>query len=141
MTERIKQAESLLKKDNAVCVVISLKNGILKSQKSGVMPLLDWLNQSPELLKGACAADRVVGKAAVLLMVYGGVAEVYAEVISDFASDYLQQNEVPFAYTQKVPYIQNRDKTGMCPLERRCASISSPREAYEALSEMMTAHP
>lgn len=101
------------------------------------MPLLEWLSKSPELLKGACAADKVVGKAAALLMIYGGVSEIYAEVISESAADCLEQNGIKFSFGKRVPYIRNRNKTDMCPMEKRCLHINSPDEAYEALSQMV----
>lgn len=140
MTERIRQAEDLLKKDEAACVIITKELVPLESRKNGIAPLLEWLQESPDTLKGACAADKVVGKAAALLMVYGGINEVYAEIISESAEDLLKQNRIQYEYGQKVSYIQNRTKTGMCPMEQRCLDINSPEEAYTALSKMAAAH-
>lgn len=140
MTERVGQAESLLKQNKAACVVISRDAGVTESQKSGIAPLLEWLNGSPDLLKGACVADKVVGRAAALLMVYGGVAEVYAGIISESAAECLKQNGIPFSFGQKVSYVQNRDKTGMCPMERRCLPVRSPSEAYTVLNQMVMEH-
>lgn len=137
MTERIRQAEKLLNQSGAACVVIKEDSTVMQSELTGIRPLIGWLGEDKCSLKGAATADRVVGKAAALLMLYGKVSEVYAQLISDSAAASLEQAGVPFTYGKKVPYIMNRDKTGMCPMEQRCLNIDSPKEAYEALSNMV----
>jgi Domain of unknown function (DUF1893). len=133
----MKQAKALLKQTEAVCVLVREDGTVLQSELSGVRPLLEWLGQGGCILTDACIADKVVGKAAALLMLHGGIGEVYAELLSDSAAVCLEHARVPFTYGEKVPCILNRDRTGMCPMEQRCLNIGSPREAYEALSAMV----
>lgn len=137
MLTDIQKAKELLESSGASCVAV--KGGaVAQSGQPGVMALLHWLETEPEVLRGASAADKVVGKAAALLMTLGGVREVYAEIISDSARTYFEQNGVPYSYGEKVETILNRDKTGTCPMERRCLAIDSPQEAYEVLREMVS---
>ena len=63
--------------------------------KPGVRDLEHLLKHQPEVLKGALVADKVVGKAAAALMVVGGVAQVYAEVLSEKAVPFLQKAQIP----------------------------------------------
>lgn len=137
MTERMKQAEMLLKESGAACILITKDSRVLQSGENGVRPLMGWLRLEPAVLDGACAADKVVGKAAALLMVFGGVSEVYAELLSEAGEACLREHGIPYSCGGRVPYIQNRTRTGMCPMEQCCAEIDSPFEAYESLGRLI----
>lgn len=133
----MKLAESALRENAAACALVCKDGTVVHSEKSGVQPLLGWLGQAPDLLKDACIADKVVGKAAAMLMHYGGVNEVYAELISDAAVEYLEQAHIPYQFSEKAPYILNRPQTGMCPMEQKCMGLTSPDEAYVTLKNMV----
>ncbi|HCE48198.1 MAG TPA: DUF1893 domain-containing protein [Prevotellaceae bacterium] len=84
----------------------------------GIRDLLDMSADGNGLLQGAEVADKVVGKAAASLLVCGGVARVYADLMSEGALSMLRSNGIPFSYAQLVPYIKRRDMMGMCPMEQ-----------------------
>lgn len=130
MTETLEQVKTALHKHHSTCVIFTKDGRTLESSLSGVSPLTEWLQKDPELLRGASIADRVVGKAAALLMLYGGVKEVYADVISAHAAVCLGERCVPFYEGERVPYIVNRTRTGMCPMEKLCLDTNLPHEAY-----------
>ena len=75
----------------------------------------------------------MVGKAAALLYIYLGIKDLYGQVISEPAFGVLAEHGVTCTYGEKVPYIINRKKDGMCPMEQTVLNISDPREAVEAL--------
>lgn len=133
MTETLERAREALHKHHSTCVLLTKDGRLLESSLSGVSPLTDWLQKDPELLRGAVIADRVVGKAAALLMLYGGIKEVYADVISEHAAVCLGGRCIPFYEGERVPYIVNRARTGMCPMEKLCLDTNLPREAYERI--------
>ena len=125
------RARLALTDKQATCAV--RKEGeLFFSQEHGIKPLLNWLEE-PDFFRGAVVADRVIGRAAALLLAYGGIRELYAQVISEHAARALEEHQIPFAYGEKVPYIINRAKTGMCPMERRVLEVSDPSAAYEVL--------
>ena len=132
MKQDSRQARRLLQEKNAACAVVKGEAAQL-SYQTGIRPLLDWLEQNPDFLRGAAVADRVVGKAAAMLMIAGGVREIYAGVASDYALECLEQHGVPCFYEKKVPSIRNRAGTGMCPMEECCLAIHDPNEAHAAL--------
>ncbi len=132
MTKSTMQAKELLNATDAVCVCVK-EDVILTSEKNGISPLMDWISKCPDNLRDASVADRVVGKAAAMLMAYSGVAEVYADIISEHAIQLFEDMKIPYFFSTRVPYIINRTKTGMCPMESCCLSIQSPAVAYEAL--------
>ena len=94
----------------------------------GVSDLFRLLSEQPELLRGATAADKVVGKGAAALMAIGGIKELYADVISESAYEMLTRAGIKVAYGQKVAYIINRTHTDRCPLEKLCADAGTPQE-------------
>lgn len=130
MTETLEQVKTALHRHHSTCVILTKDGRMLESARPGVAPLTDWLQKDPELLRGASVADRVIGKAAALLMLYGGVKEVYADVISEHAALCLGERCVPFYEGERVPCIVNRTRTGMCPMEKLCLDTNLPREAY-----------
>lgn len=91
----------------------------------GVADLYYLLNNNPELLKGASIADKIVGKAAAALMILGGVKKVYAEVISLSALSLLRETGYNVQFGKVVPFIQNRDLSDWCPIEKMCSEENS----------------
>lgn len=138
MTELVGKAKDLLEKsEGVVCVVVDSTKDAHFATHRGVKPLVDWLRNTPKVLKGGFVADKVIGKAAAMLMVYGGVKEVYGGIISESAAQFLQDSGVPFTAGKKVPFIVNRDNTGMCPMESRAQSLKTPQEAFQVFDEIV----
>ena len=79
----------------------------------GVRPLLQLLENAPETLHGAVLADKIIGKAAAMIAVLGGVAAIHTLTASESALNFLQGAGIPAAARQTVPYIINRTGDGM----------------------------
>ena len=91
------------------CAVVRGKN-IRISEQRGIAPVVLWLDEEPDSLRGAYVADRVVGKAAALLFAYAGVAGVYARVMSRLAVSTLKLHAIPYHAGRVVDYIENRGR-------------------------------
>lgn len=111
------------------------KHHVLTFDGRGVSDLFRLFHESPDVLKGALLADKVVGKGAAALMALGKVKEVYADVISESAFALLEQEGIRVSYGKLVPYIINRAGTGMCPVESRCQSCQTPTECLEEIKK------
>lgn len=135
MTNICEKAKALLHKENVSIVIIN--NDTYTSTKKGIAPLMDILTDNPSFLNGATVADKVIGRAAALLMIYGGIKEVYSDIISTHALDIFKSNNISVAYNECVPYIINRTKDGMCPMENAVLNITEPKEAYEILKNRL----
>ncbi len=103
----------------------------------GVADLFRLFHEEPAALRGASAADKVVGKGAAALMVLGGVREVYAQLICEAALPLLEQHGVYVVYGQLVPEIRNRDNSGLCPIEASCADCRTAEECLPRLRAFM----
>ncbi|QNO18037.1 DUF1893 domain-containing protein [Caproicibacterium amylolyticum] len=117
-------------------IAVENNGKIYTSDKNGIAPLLDFL-KNPEILRGAAAADKVIGKAAAYLFLKGGVRELYAQLLSEPAKELLESRNVPVTYGQLVPYIKNRTQDGMCPMEQSVLEVQNEEEALQKLQETL----
>ena len=141
MEDRYRQAakELLAQKEETTCVVVwqdDMKKEPYISEYKGIRPLMELLEKG-ESLEGAYIADKVIGKAAAYLAVYGKASYVYAKVISTAAKEVLEKAGVYGEYEEEVPYIINRAGTGRCPMESAVWETEDAREAYEILKEKL----
>ncbi|MCL2300858.1 MAG: DUF1893 domain-containing protein [Firmicutes bacterium] len=119
------------------CVIRTADGAPLVSGEHGILPPLRWLRENPDSLRGADAADRVIGKAAALLFAYGGVRSIWAARMSEAARDFLRTTDILFDYDELVPAILNRDGTDICPMERRALGIDGPVEAFRVFDGLV----
>ena len=96
------------------------------SDRSWVHPLLDLElhlleNGRPDGELTAC--DKVVGKAAAMIMIHLGIGRVRAVMMSELARDFLEARGIPFEHDRLVPRI-------MCRTEEILAEIDDPAEAH-----------
>ena len=103
----------------------------------GVADLWALCQSEEKLLHGAQIADKVVGKGAAALMIYGGVKEVYAEVISTSALALLQEHRVPTTYRTETDCIINRQGDGVCPVETLCNQLYSIGDMYNEIGKFI----
>lgn len=131
-----RQAAGLLAAENASCVIRSGDETRIFRER-GVKDLYRLLDTEPHFLRGALVADKVVGKGAAALMIAGGVAEIYAGVISTPARELLRQAGIPVACRLEVPRIANRTGTGLCPVETLCAECLTAEECLPLIREFI----
>lgn len=125
----------LLHEGGYSCVI---RNGEIRTfTQRGVADLYELLNEDPAFLKGAQVADKVIGKAAAALMVLGGVARIYTDIISEPALNLLQGAGIWVDYVKVVPRIQNRTKTGWCPLETICYEEKEAATLYPLIRDFV----
>ena len=130
----LEQAKSLLITSASTIAVVS--NGeVFTSQERGVKPLLHLLSEKKGFLKGASVADKVIGKAAALLMVLGEIKEVHTLIISEPAIKVFEKYNIPCFYDKKVDRIINRTGDGLCPMETLCLDVEEPKEAFTKIKE------
>ena len=125
------KAIARIKSREASCVL--MREGLIAGEAVGigVKPILQFLESGE--LRGAQVADKVIGKAAAMLLVLGGVVYVYGEIMSESGRDYLQGRGIAVSWGKLVEGIINRDGTDICPLERAVDGVWDPREGYEAI--------
>lgn len=90
-----------------------------------------------KFLNGASVADKVIGRAAAALLILGGVKRLYADTISQLALDILSKSDMEVSYSQAVPHIINRTKTGLCPLESATKELESLEQIFAVVDKFI----
>ena len=137
MDKDLALAKRLLTTEEHTCVLCRDVR-IYTSTRRGVAPLLDWLDSGLDL-RGFSAADRVIGKATAYLYCLLGVNEVFARVISRPATQVLENHGIPALWDTLVEGIQNRQKTGPCPMEHATRDCTTAQEALVAVRQTLDA--
>ncbi len=124
-------AITALREGDFTCAVACRGQVVFTSKARGVKPLVDFYREHGEAYRGGALADKVVGRAAVLLARLGGIASVYGEVMSMDAREELEKWGMTAGYGTLTEGIRNRDNTGPCPMEALSAGVEDPREMLE----------
>ncbi len=130
----IEKALADIQAGTAGCVVIQDNRIVYSSNARGIAPLLSVLDEQPQLLNGAVVVDRIIGKAAAMLVTLGGVRRVFGDTMSAAARDYLSAHGIRFGYVRCIEMIQNRENTGICPMEAAVWDLDDPAEAKDVLA-------
>lgn len=131
------ELKEMLKREDVRGVVRSADGRLKEFRRQGVADLFQLLTSEPAFLQGATMADRVVGRGAALLMVKGGVKEVFTFVLSQPALDVLSQAGITVTYDTLQPNIINRTGTDICPVEKLTADTADPDEAFRRIGEFL----
>ena len=127
----IEKAKKLLSGGNFTCVLCKGDTSYTSTGK-GVSPMLTFLENGTEL-RGFSAADKIVGKAAAMLFVCAGVTEVFAEVMSKAAVNYLKERGITCSYSVLTDKIINRKGDGLCPMELAVMDIDDEKLGFSAI--------
>ena len=133
MISELNKAIEYIKNGEATCIVMKDGEIIDKTSGIGVKPILGFLESGS--LKGMQVADKVIGKAAAMLLTLGGVTYVHGEIMSKSGQDYLQKNGIANGHGLLVENIINRDGTDLCPLEKSVVEIDDLQEGYQAIKD------
>jgi len=126
----------LLKNDLSFVIV---KNGeiIFESREGGVKKILETVRDYGQKLANSALADKVVGKAVMLIALKAGFDSIYAKIISKSALDIASKVNKSLVYDEIVEFIMNRDGTDICPFEKNVKFVEDPEVAYNILCNMV----
>lgn len=118
--------------DTSASLVVLDKNGEIKEfYNRRVIDIVSLIKSGNNELDGAIIADKVIGKVAATLLTLAGVKEIFAKTISEYATEVLEENNISYTFENKVPYIINNDKTGMCPMENKFKDEKNLKVIYD----------
>lgn len=95
-----------------------------------IYPLFElerFLNDSQHRPADLVVVDKVIGKAAAMVLVHLGIGRIHGGMISRLADEFLRNRQVPFTYDELVDRI-------LCRTEELLAAIDDPDDAYRLLS-------
>lgn len=99
---------------------VLIKNGkiIFKSRAPRLEPLILCIKKHKKEMRGAIVFDKIVGRAAAILLVYAKVKEVWTPTISADGKKYLEKNKIKVIFEKEVRCIMNRKGDDLCPMEK-----------------------
>lgn len=113
-------------------LLVRFEDGItFRSDGKWLYPLFDLQDflESEELsLDKAEVFDKVIGKAAALLLVYFDARRVHGDVMSDLAIKVFKSESINYSYDLRVDRITCRTETLLC-------DIDDPKEAFQILCQ------
>lgn len=115
--------------ETASLVVIVDEEVVFQSYGKWLYPIFDLedhLHQTPIKMDNAIVRDKVIGKAAALLLTRLNPAYIHGEVMSDLAINALAAFNRKFSYNQRVARID-------CQTEEILLAVNDPKIAYEIL--------
>lgn len=127
-------ARALLIADKDATLVAVRGDEVITCTERGIKPLLAWVREGRDLT-GFSVADKVVGKAPALLYAVLGPSAVFSPVMSWTGRAVLLAASIATSYDTLVPHIQNRAKSGQCPMDASVTDVFDPYEAVCVLGE------
>lgn len=133
--DKLEELKEILHEKKA-SLVVCYENGEIKEYyQNRINDIKDILKKDKTSLKGAIIADKVIGKVASSILAVAGVKAIYADVMSKYAIPVLEENGIRFEYAKLVDYIENNDKTGMCPMENKYKDKKDISVIYQEMIE------
>lgn len=116
-------------------MIIENRDGkvIYMSKARGLSPLVECVETHLAEMEGGVVRDKVVGRAAALLLSYAKVSSVYVEVASKGALDHLAKAGIKTEVETVVPAILNENKNDVCPMEKLSVNYSNGSDFLKAL--------
>ena len=132
-------SDLLRKLDDECLSLIIMNQGVLifSSSKEGMLPLLEVIEKiDASKLLDSIVVDKMVGKAAALLICIFKAKKLYTKIMSLKAIQVLDEYGIEYSTEKIIPDILNKFGTDICPFEKTVYDTNSPEEGYKRLQEL-----
>lgn len=126
-----------IKTKEATLIIIQDEILVHQSNQRGIRCILEMYLSQKEILNQSIVVDKIIGKAAAMVMIAGGVSYVYGETMSILAKEILEEHHIKFQYAKLVDLIENRTHTGLCPIESAVININNVEEGIDAIQNKL----
>lgn len=133
----IELARNLLDNEQRAIVIVKDGRVIFSGDGKGVKPIYTALNELKDELRGSSVADKVIGKAAAMIYEHAAIKELSTKLISENAINVLEKTSIIYEYEKSVPYIKNRDQSGMCPVETLSLKVNNIEDLLIEISSFL----
>lgn len=134
MKDQSETVREAIQKRECSCIIFSQDGRTIKESGRGIGPLLQIWKQGE---KDCIAGDKIIGKAAAMILVSMQAQYVYGDVMSKSAAKLFRRYKIPYEYGVLTEEIRNRKDTGLCPMEEAVWSIEEPEEAIVAIQKKL----
>jgi hypothetical protein len=121
-----------LRREGLNLIILKGDKTLFTSREEGMRPLFEAIDSlGLSTLEDSIVADKIVGKAAALLVSYFKAREVHCIVLSERAREVLDKRRIRHYPERLTPEIMNRLGTDICPFERAVLDVEDPEKGYE----------
>ena len=128
-------AQNVIINEDVSVVVVNYGKIWRKKKGGGIRPFLEVIEEMGKDIHGSVIGDRILGRASALLCLYSKARAVYTPQATKAAIALLIMGSIPAQVDQLIPFIKNRNNSGLCPFEKMLENINEPKKAYELLKE------
>ena len=120
-----------MKRERLNLIILKNDKRLYQSTRAGMLPLYQAISVLgiPQL-KNTTIVDKIVGKAAALLISYFQAHTVYCSTLSVRGKTVLEDQGITFRYEELTPEIINRYGTDICPFEKAVLDVKDPKMGY-----------
>ena len=122
-----------LVEENLSCIAQKPNGQIVKETGTGIAPTIRLLESG--VLPGSIVVDKIIGKAAAMLLTLGEVRFAHGVVMSNSAFEWLEGHSISASYDTLVDFIVNRVGNGVCPMEETVQGVSDEKIALSLLKK------
>ena len=120
-------------------MIIKDGESIYSSKEGGMAPLLEAIDRlGLQTLVDSTVVDKIVGKAAALLVSYFKAKDVYTKLLSRRAIETLRKHGIRYMSERVVDQIRSKEGADICPFEKMVLEIEDPQEGYKKLHSEFT---
>ena len=133
----IELAKNILDNEQRALVIVKDGKVLFSVDGKGIKPIYTAFNELKDELKGSSVADKVIGKAAAMIYEHAAIKELSTKLISENAINVLGNTSIIYEYEKSVPYIKNRDQSGMCPVETLSLKVNNIDDLLVEISSFL----
>lgn len=133
MSEQLTDLLEIINGEDYTLAARLLDQTIYKAKGIGVRPIIEKMRIEQKFFANAIVTDKIIGKAAALLLVLSQAQYVHGKIMSDSAIAVFETHDIPYSFGKRVEHIANRDHSGICPLEQSVLDIDDPVEGFAAI--------
>ncbi len=106
---------------------------LFESRDPMLFPLYQCLTGHRNEMAGAIVVDKIVGGAAAYLCALGKVSQVITPTVSETAIHILRAHNIRLYANRIIPFVINRQGTGLCPMEKLSRQFHDPEAFFQHL--------
>lgn len=133
----LKLVRDILNTSDVSVVVVKNNQVLTKKKGAGIKPIIYAIEELGENIHESILGDRILGKASSLLCRYAKIKAVYSPQATKTAIALLIKGSIPVQVDHIIPYVTNRDRSGLCPFEKMLENITEPEIAYNILTKII----
>jgi hypothetical protein len=131
--ELIESARASIRDGEISCAVIAGGKIVFTGNGRGVATLLALYDGNPQTLNGAIVVDKIIGKAAAMILIAGGCRYAFGEIMSVAGREILKEHGVTLDHGRCVEIISNITGNGICPIERSVIETDDVHKGVDML--------